>query len=91
MKFRPIFKERIWGGQQLRDVFGKDLPEDIKIGESWELADLPEDKSQIVNGPLAGLPAAVSAADQDPGCPGCAQCASASGRGNQQTHGQRRT
>jgi mannose-6-phosphate isomerase len=54
LKFRPIFKERIWGGQQLRDVFGKDLPEDIKIGESWELADLPEDKSQIVNGPLAG-------------------------------------
>jgi mannose-6-phosphate isomerase len=54
LKFRPIFKERIWGGQKLRDVFGKDLPENATIGESWELADLPEDKSEIVNGPLAG-------------------------------------
>ena len=54
LKFRPIFKERIWGGQQLKASFGKDLPANAKIGESWELADLPEDKSEIVNGPLAG-------------------------------------
>lgn len=54
LKFKPIFKERIWGGQQLRNAFGKELPADIKIGESWELADLPEDKSEIVNGPLTG-------------------------------------
>ena len=55
LKFRPIFKERIWGGQGLREVFGKDLPADVRIGESWELVDLPEDKSEIVNGPLAGM------------------------------------
>ena len=54
LKFKPIFKERIWGGQRLREVFGKDLPANAKIGESWELADLPEDKSEIINGPLAG-------------------------------------
>ena len=54
LKFRPLFKERIWGGQKLYEVFRKNLPEDTKIGESWELADLPEDKSEIVNGPLAG-------------------------------------
>ncbi len=54
LKFRPIFKERIWGGQALRTVFGKKLPAGAKIGESWELADLPDDKSKIVNGPLAG-------------------------------------
>jgi mannose-6-phosphate isomerase len=54
LKFKPIFKERIWGGQQLKKVFGKELSEGVKIGESWELADLPEDKSEIVNGPLAG-------------------------------------
>jgi len=53
-KFRPIFKHRLWGGQRLREVFGKDLPPDDTIGESWELADLPRDKSVIVNGPLAG-------------------------------------
>ena len=54
LKFRPIFKERIWGGRKLREKFGKDLPGGKKIGESWELADLPEDKSEIVNGSLAG-------------------------------------
>jgi len=54
LKFQPIFKERIWGGRALRTVFGKDLPPGAKIGESWELADLPQDKSEIINGPLAG-------------------------------------
>jgi mannose-6-phosphate isomerase len=54
LKFKPIFKERIWGGQQLKAAFGKDLPADVKIGESWELVDLPDDKSEVLNGPLAG-------------------------------------
>jgi mannose-6-phosphate isomerase len=54
LKFRPIFKQRIWGGRKLREVFGKELPARQRIGESWELADLPEDKSVIANGALAG-------------------------------------
>ncbi len=54
LKFEAIFKERIWGGQALKEVFGKDIPADKNIGESWELADLPDDKSVIINGPLAG-------------------------------------
>jgi len=54
LKFNPIFKQRIWGGQKLREVFDKDIPAGEKIGESWELADLPDDKSVIVNGELAG-------------------------------------
>ena len=54
LKFKPIYKHRIWGGQKLREVFGKDIPKNDKIGESWELADLPEDKSIITNGELAG-------------------------------------
>ncbi|MCX5637914.1 MAG: hypothetical protein NTX52_09520 [Planctomycetota bacterium] len=54
LKFKPIYKQRIWGGQKLREVFGKDIPAGEKIGESWEIADLPEDKSVIANGELAG-------------------------------------
>jgi mannose-6-phosphate isomerase len=54
LKFEPIFKQRIWGGQKLRDIFNKDIPPFEKIGESWELADLPDDKSVIANGELAG-------------------------------------
>lgn len=54
LKFRPIYKHRIWGGQKLREFFNKDIPASEKIGESWELADLPDDKSIIDNGELAG-------------------------------------
>ncbi|MBA7656494.1 putative mannose-6-phosphate isomerase GmuF [subsurface metagenome] len=54
LKFRPIYKQRIWGGQKLREVFDKEIPPFEKIGESWELADLPDDKSVISNGELAG-------------------------------------
>jgi mannose-6-phosphate isomerase len=54
MKCRPIFKSRIWGGQKLRDVFGKALPPSQQIGESWELSGLPEDATIIENGVFSG-------------------------------------
>ena len=54
LKFEPIYKERIWGGQKLRDIFDKNIPQNTKIGESWELADLPNDKSVVANGHFAG-------------------------------------
>lgn len=54
LKFKPIYKQRIWGGRKLGEVFNKEIPPSEKIGESWELADLPEDKSIIANGDLAG-------------------------------------
>jgi mannose-6-phosphate isomerase len=54
LKFEPIYKKRIWGGQKLREVFNKDIPPFEKIGESWELVDLPDDKSVIANGELTG-------------------------------------
>ena len=54
LKFKPIYKERIWGGDNLRTFFNKDIPAGKKIGESWELADLPDNHSEIVNGCLAG-------------------------------------
>ncbi|MFH1613829.1 MAG: type I phosphomannose isomerase catalytic subunit [Planctomycetota bacterium] len=53
-KFEPIYKERIWGGRTLEKFFARRLPPNRKIGESWELADLPEDISVISNGFLAG-------------------------------------
>lgn len=54
MLFDPIFKPRIWGGQTLRTHFDKAIPPGIRIGESWELADLPGDKTRIRNGRWAG-------------------------------------
>lgn len=52
--FHPRFKERVWGGRRLETLYGKRLPPDVPIGESWEIADRPGDESAIANGPLAG-------------------------------------
>ncbi|MFQ5491879.1 MAG: type I phosphomannose isomerase catalytic subunit [Phycisphaerae bacterium] len=51
--FPPLFKRRIWGGQNLTRL-GKRLPPGQSIGESWELADLEQDQSAVRDGPLAG-------------------------------------
>jgi mannose-6-phosphate isomerase len=53
-KFQPVYKERIWGGRNLERLFGRVLPAGQKIGESWELADLPGGVSTVSNGPQAG-------------------------------------
>ncbi len=54
LTFKPIFKERVWGGRNLERLFQKQLPEGMPVGESWEITDRPEAVSQIGNGPLAG-------------------------------------
>jgi len=54
LMFEPIYKEKIWGGRNLQRLFDRALPGGANIGESWELADLPEGVSVIRNGPAAG-------------------------------------
>lgn len=54
LTFEPLFQERIWGGRRLGELFGKPLPGDKPIGESWELADLSNGQSIVANGPLKG-------------------------------------
>jgi len=51
---RPLLKPKIWGGRRLAEVLGKSLRPGAKIGESWEVADIPQGTSSIDNGPLAG-------------------------------------
>jgi mannose-6-phosphate isomerase len=54
LTFRPILKERVWGGRKLGEIYGKSLPPNVPIGESWEISDRSADVSCISNGPLAG-------------------------------------
>lgn len=54
LTFRPIFMERIWGARRIEAEFGKKLPPNVKIGESWEIVDRPEAQSIVANGPLKG-------------------------------------
>jgi mannose-6-phosphate isomerase len=54
LTFKPIFKERVWGGRNLERLYHKALPPEALIGESWEISDRPDDASIIANGTLAG-------------------------------------
>jgi mannose-6-phosphate isomerase len=54
LTFHPRFKERVWGGRKLEELYKKALPPGVPIGESWEISDRPGDASVIANGALAG-------------------------------------
>ncbi len=53
LKFQPILKDKIWGGKKLKSILNKDsdLP---NIGESWEISDVEDDTSVVINGELKG-------------------------------------
>jgi mannose-6-phosphate isomerase len=54
LTFEPLFQERIWGGRRLADLYGKKLPSNVAIGESWEIVDRPEAQSVMRDGALRG-------------------------------------
>lgn len=55
LTFNPILKERIWGGNKLQTLFGKELQSE-QTGESWELSTVENNISIISNGSYKGLP-----------------------------------
>ncbi|MFY1066577.1 mannose-6-phosphate isomerase, class I [Enterococcus sp. AD013-P3] len=50
---KPVFQEKIWGGNKLHTVFNFDLPSD-KIGEDWAISAHPHGVSVVENGEFAG-------------------------------------
>ena len=53
IKFRPILKETIWGGQKLITILNKQSDEK-NIGESWEISGVDRNISVVANGKLKG-------------------------------------
>ena len=53
-KFKPILKEKIWGGQNLKSSINKKIPLNKKVGESWEISGVEDNISVVENGFLAG-------------------------------------
>lgn len=60
---QPHLVEKVWGGQNIQDLYRKvpslaqqPIEPGALLGESWEVADLPEGQSYIIDGPLAGQP-----------------------------------
>lgn len=52
--FKPILKDRIWGGTKLSSHLNKKISTQT-TGESWEISTVPGDISVIANGVYAGL------------------------------------
>jgi len=55
LRFKPIYKERPWGGNKLREILGKEAPPHLRIGESWEISDRGADATVVAEGHYAGL------------------------------------
>ncbi len=53
LKFKPILKERVWGGTKLNKIF-PDEKNTPNLGESWGLSGVQDDISLVSNGFLQG-------------------------------------
>ena len=38
LKFKTIYKDKIWGGNKIRSVLGKDYGDLPNCGETWEVS-----------------------------------------------------
>ena len=54
LKFIPLYKERLWGGQKLMSYLNKDFGDLDKCGESWEISGVEGDISVVSSGELRG-------------------------------------
>lgn len=52
LRFKPILKEKVWGGSKLKELFNKEG--NGTIGESWEISGVNGDISEVSNGELKG-------------------------------------
>lgn len=55
LKFYPIFKDKIWGGENIRTILKKNFSPLVNCGESWEISGIRQDESIVSNGSLAGI------------------------------------
>ncbi len=54
LKFKPIFKEKVWGGDKIKKYLGKDFSPLNNCGELWALSAVENDESVVENGFLKG-------------------------------------
>ena len=54
LKFRPLLKSAIWGGEKIAPLKGI-VTDQKQIGESWEISGVPGNESIVDNGADAGL------------------------------------
>lgn len=53
-KFTPIYKEKIWGGQKIKNVLKHDVGDLPNCGEAWLISGVDGEPTEVCNGELAG-------------------------------------
>lgn len=54
LKFKPILKDKIWGGTRIKSLLGIDFAPLPNCGEAWVLSGVEGNQTGIVNGYLSG-------------------------------------
>ncbi len=54
LTFETIFKDKIWGGQKIKTILGKDFSPLPNCGETWEVSDVEGNLSVVKEGSLQG-------------------------------------
>ncbi|MEO6977076.1 MAG: mannose-6-phosphate isomerase, partial [Mucilaginibacter sp.] len=54
LKFKTIFKDKIWGGQKIKTYLHKDFGSLPNCGETWEISGVKSDVSVVNGGALDG-------------------------------------
>lgn len=54
LKFKKVLIPKVWGGRNLQEKLGIELPDDRNFGESWEVSSHKNGMSEVENGYLSG-------------------------------------
>ena len=54
LKFRTIFKDKIWGGNKIKTILNKDFSPLPNCGETWEISGVEGNVSVVAEGEYAG-------------------------------------
>jgi mannose-6-phosphate isomerase len=53
MKFHPLLKEKLWGGDKLQKIFNINVKKEARFGEAWLLSGVEGSETVVSNGWLA--------------------------------------
>ena len=54
LKFKKVLIPKVWGGRNLQEKLGIELPDDRNFGESWDVSSHKNGMSEVENGYLSG-------------------------------------
>ena len=54
LKFRPILKQKLWGGNHIKSIYRHNEPQLDGVGESWDVSAIEGDDCEVIDGWLEG-------------------------------------